>query len=105
MAGVLLKDHFPSTDDMKGYACIHSDSQQVSDKLKIFLFSIRGARKTRERHRGKAGTHAAHGKQKVPRALLSSAGLEAPVHGEHVTTAAHVSREQLANRASGTKSL
>lgn len=90
MAGVLLKDHFPSTDDIKGYACIPSDSQQVSVKFKIFLFSIRAVRKMREWHQGKAGTQAAHGKQKVPRALLSNAGPEAPVHGEQVTTVADV---------------
>ena len=38
MAGVLLKDHFSSTDDIKGYAHIHSDSQPVSEELKSSFF-------------------------------------------------------------------
>lgn len=115
MAGVLLEDRFPSTDDIKGYAHIHSDSQQVIRGIKIFLFSIRAARKMREGHQGKARTH---GKQTgaqgthTPRcpSLLSNAGLEAPVHpaAQHMerivtATATDVLRELLTGRnASGT---
>lgn len=117
MAGVLLKDRFPSTDDIKGYAHIHSDSQQVIGGIKTFLFSIRAARKMREGHQGKARTR---GKQRgaqgtrTPRcpSLLSTAGLEAPVHPaahmEPIVTApaTDVLRELLTGRnASGTESL
>lgn len=38
MAGVLLEDHFSNTDDIKGYAHIHSDSQQASEELKSSFF-------------------------------------------------------------------
>lgn len=63
MAGVLLKDRFPSTDDIKGYAHIQLDSQQVIRGIKIFPFSILAARKMRDGHQGKARTR---GKQTVP---------------------------------------
>lgn len=44
MAGVTLKDHFSSTADIKAYAHIHSDSQQVSEELKSSFFPIEAVR-------------------------------------------------------------
>jgi len=45
--GVLLKDHFSSTDDIQGYACTHSDSQQVSEELKSSFFHLSGKKDER----------------------------------------------------------
>lgn len=41
VAGVPFEDHFSSTDDIQGYAHIHSDSQQVSKELKSSFLPFR----------------------------------------------------------------
>lgn len=47
MARVPLEDHFSSTDDIQGYARIHSDSRQVSEELKSSFSPLSGKKDER----------------------------------------------------------
>lgn len=103
MAGVPLEDHFSSTDDIQGYAHIHSDSQQVSEELKLSVSPLSGKKDERR----------ALGESTNPRSRQEAEGCPGHIYvkvtttteqcwprgtREHIGTAAHVSREWLMGR-------
>lgn len=76
MAGVPLEDYFSSTNDIRGYAHIHSDSQQVSQELKSSCFP------SERQGRWEKGTRGKHeSRQRVGSGRVSGAHACQGAHG------------------------
>lgn len=104
MAEVPLKDHCSRTDDIMGYAHIHSDPQNASEELKSSFFPSERQARWDKGTRGKHKSTQLMGSRRLPRhmrakVVTAEQRLEASVvHMGHIMTSDHILWEQFTRR-------